>query len=106
VFAAPSGYVENYRVFGSFLGDREVSDVHSFVNKPLDYMIKGGVYNLFRYGLNFLSLDGLPPSQLFLITQKILRYVPLKILSWAGINLEDSVAINYFTYENNRPPSL
>lgn len=48
VFAVPSGYIENYRVFGSFLGDREVSDVHSFVNKPLDYMIKGGVYNLFQ----------------------------------------------------------
>ncbi len=106
VFAAPSGYIENYRVFGSFLGDREVSDVHSFVNKPLDYMIKGGVYNLFRYGLNFLSLDGLPPSQPFLKTQEILRYVPLKILSWAGVNLEDSVALTYFPYENNRAPSF
>jgi len=106
VFAVPSGYIENYHVFGSFLGDREVSDVHSFINKPLDYMIKGGVYNLFRYGLNFLSLDGLPPSQPYLKVQEVLRFVPLKMISWAGIDLEDLVAISYFPYENNRAPSF
>jgi hypothetical protein len=106
MFAVPSGYIENYRVFGSFLGDREVREVHSFIAKPLDYVIKGSVYNLFRYGLNFLSLDGLPPTQPFLKVQEALRFVPLKMVSWAGIDLEDSVAINYFPYENNRAPSL
>ena len=106
VFAVPSGYIENYREFGSFLGDREVREVHSFIDKPLDYVIKGSVYNLFRYGLNFLSLDGLPPIQSVLKVQEALRFVPLKMISWAGIDLEDSVAINYFPYVNNRAPSF
>jgi hypothetical protein len=106
VFAMPSGYIENYRVFGNFLGDREVRAVHSFLDKPVDYMIRGGVYNLFRYGLNFLSLDGLPPSQPFLKIQESLRFVPLKMLSLAGIDLEDSIALTYFPYENNRAPSF
>lgn len=106
VFAVPSGYIENYRVFGSFLGDREVNEVHSFVGKPLKYVFKGGVYNLFRYGLNFLSLDGLPPIQPVLKVQAALRFVPTKIVSWVGIDLEDSVAINYFPYKNNHAPSF
>ena len=104
VFAAPSGYIENYRVFGSFLGDREVREVHSFIDKPLDYVIKGSTYNLLRYGMNFLSLDGLPPNQLVLKGQEALRFVPLKMVSWVGIDLEDSVAINYFSYVNNPAP--
>ena len=62
VFAVPSGYIDNYREYGSFLGDLEVREIHSFIDKPLDYVIKGTVYNFFRYGLNFLSLDGLPPD--------------------------------------------
>ncbi|HRQ22828.1 MAG TPA: hypothetical protein PLF42_05280 [Anaerolineales bacterium] len=106
VFAVPSGYVENYRVFGNFLGDREVREVHSFLGKPMDYMIKGSIYNLFRYGLNFLSLDGLPPIQPVLTVQKALHSLPLTLLSQAGMDLEDPVATTYFPYDNNRPPSF
>lgn len=106
VFAVPSGYVENYRVFGSFLGDREVREVHSFIDKPLDYTIKGSVYNLLRYGLNFISLDGLPPVEPVLKMQEALHFMPLKLLALTNINLENPIAITYFPYVNERPPSF
>jgi hypothetical protein len=83
-----------------------VREIHSFIDKPLDYVIKGTVYNFFRYGLNFLSLDGLPLIQPVLKAQEVLRFVPLKMVSWAGIDLEDSIAINYFPYVNSRLPSF
>lgn len=106
VFAVPSGYVENYRVFGNFLGDQEVREVHSFIGKPLDYMVKGSVYNLLRYGLNFISLDGLPPVEPVLKMQEALHFVPLKLLALAKIDLEDPIALNYFPYVNERLPSF
>jgi hypothetical protein len=105
IFAVSSGYVENQQVFGNFMGDNEVRAVHSFMGKTLDTMIRGGIYNLFRYTLNFISLDGLPSIQPVLFVQNALHYIPLKLLSFFNINLEDPIALNYFPYTNNRRPS-
>lgn len=104
VFALPSGYVDNFRLFGNFLGNQDVRDIHSFAGKSVENILQGGFYNTLRYGVDFLAFDGLPPVKQVLQAQHLLRFLPLKILSWMGINLEDPVAINFFPFENNRLP--
>lgn len=105
VFALPFGYADNHRMFGNFLGNQDVRAIHSFAESSPGEVLRGGGYNVLRYGLNFLSLDGLPPIQPVLQVQQAIRSLPLKILSWAGIDLEDPIAINFFPYENDRIPA-
>lgn len=104
-FALPFGYADNYRMFGNFLGNQDVRAIHSFAESSPGEVLRGGGYNVLRYGMNFLSLDGLPPVQPVLQIQRAIRYLPLTMLSWTGINLEDPIAINFFPYENDRIPA-
>lgn len=103
-FALPSGYLENYRLFGDPIGNQDASDIHSFAGEPLENILKGGTYNLLRYGYDFISLDGLPSVKFVEHAQRLLRFVPGKVLSLLDINLEDPIAITFFPYKYDRLP--
>jgi len=104
IFAIPSGYVENYYLFGNPIGNRDVSSIHSFVGKPVGYIMRGGTYNILRFGFDFLSLDGLPQINLVNRSQYVLRFVPRQILSFFDVDLESLEATSFSSFDYDRPP--
>ena len=103
-FAIPSGYYDNYRHFGNPIGNQDVADIHSFSGKSVSYIVRGGTYNVFRYGFNSLSFDGLPALSLVNKMQYLLRYIPRQIFSLAGVNLETSEATSFAPFKYDRRP--
>ncbi len=89
LFTLPSGYLENYRTFGSPLGPPELKE-HSFIGKPVEYVARNGSKNMLRFSFEFLALDGLPPVNAVRKAQSLLYAIPRGFVEWAGINLEAS----------------
>lgn len=85
VFVLPAGYVDNYFRYGHPLGPQDVRTHHSFEGESLEYIFRNGAKNLARYGLDFLSLDGLPPVDLVLNAQSALRALPEKAAYRLGL---------------------
>jgi len=104
IFAIPSGYIENYRLFGNPMGNQDVNIMHSFTGKSADYILRGGTYNILRYGFDFLSLDGLPPTDSVNRAQYLLRFVPRQIMSLLNVNLETVDATSFAPFEYDRSP--
>jgi len=98
LFTLPAGYVENYRNFGHPLGTRELREF-SFSGKPIEYIAQKGSKNLLRYGLDNLSLDGLPPLEIVRKTEAIIKALPRTIIEGLGIDLESGDLRTPFTYE-------
>lgn len=86
-FALPSGYIENWRTYHHPIGPASVRREHSFEGAPLSRIAQQGTTNLFRYGVEFLTLDGLPPVEPVVTAQRALRWVPAHVLPAVGIPL-------------------
>ena len=57
-------------------------------NKPIiSLLVKGGLKNIIRYSLDFISLEGFPPQ--FNGIQKMMKALPERICNLLGINLVD-----------------
>lgn len=99
VFILPAGYLENYKLFKHPLGPKDVLE-HSFSGKSATYILKNGSLNILRFGLDFLTLDGLPAEKPIQEVQKFLRKAPVKLIQTLDIPIasqEATVAnFNYF----------
>lgn len=105
LFTLPSGYVENIRIFGHPMGPAAVRQIHSFEGNSLKTIAIGGTYNLLRYGFDFLTLDGLPPTEPIQRAQNLIRFLPEKAMFLSGIDLESGVAVTFFPFVYDRLPS-
>jgi hypothetical protein len=92
IFALPSGYFENYRLFGHPVGPKNVRAMHAFEGKPLSYIVENGTKNLLRYGFEFLSLDGMPTINPVLRAQTLIRSLPETAVRKMGLDLETDEA--------------
>jgi hypothetical protein len=104
VFALPAGYLDNYRRFNHPIGPESIRKVHSFEGKSVSFIIINGTRNLFRFGFDFLSLDGLPPIPPIVKLQQTIREIPAKLVRIVGLDLERAEAVRQpFRYQ--KPPS-
>ncbi len=85
---ANAGYLDNMRQYGHPLGPRFVVRAISFEEYRLADVLRIGTKNMARFGLEFLSLDGLPPFGPVLAAQSVLRVGPIWAISATGIDLE------------------
>jgi 4-amino-4-deoxy-L-arabinose transferase-like glycosyltransferase len=90
VFVLPSGYVDNYSRFGSPVGPQQVKAEHVFENAG--QVAVHGTKNVFRYGFDFLKLDGLPRFGIVRTTQTIMRAFPKRVVRALGVDLESPAA--------------
>ena len=98
----PAGYWDNWRQFKHLTGPPVVSEQHTFAGKSLSYLLGFGAVNMLRYGIDFLRLDGIPPTDAVCRVQDALYFLPRKITEALGIDLASSrgTRVN-FTYEYN-----
>jgi hypothetical protein len=90
--ALPAGYVENVRVYGNPIGTEYVRKLHAFEGEPLPYILENGTKNLLRFGMEFLSFDGLPPGGVFVEAQAWVRRWPRQLFDALHIDLETTQA--------------
>ena len=103
LLVVPGGYLENYRVFGNPLGDRKVQALQSPLGAPVSELLEQGSKNLFRLGLDFISLDGFPAGTATRQPQEKLRVVPVRLVQALHLDLEEHPTFRAgFTYP--RPP--
>lgn len=88
VCVAPTGYAENWLVYGHPVGPEYVRKLHSFEGEPLGDVLIHGTRNLLRFGFEFLSLDGMPPYRSIVKAQSLMRQAPASLLRALGIDLE------------------
>ncbi len=62
------------------------------------------VLSVRTYGFDFLSLDGLPPTNSVNRAQYLLRFVPLQIMSFLNVNLETLEATSFAPFEYDQSP--
>jgi hypothetical protein len=92
-FALPSGYLDNVRRYHHPVGPPEVRREHSFEGAPLSRVWQQGSKNVLRFGVEFLSLDGLPPVEPFVTAQKKLRELPARAFRAIGVDLGESKGV-------------
>lgn len=86
LFVLPAGYAENYARFGDPVAPAPGIAQHSLVHKPLPHIASHGPKNIARLGLEFLSLDGLPPVE---PVNRLQRVVRLPALAGRALGLEE-----------------
>lgn len=89
VFTVPSGYVTMFRLFGNALGPASVRTEHTFEGYDAATAVRYGAKNVLRFGVDFLSLDGLPRVTIVNRAQRLLRAVPAHIIPRLGVDLEE-----------------
>jgi 4-amino-4-deoxy-L-arabinose transferase-like glycosyltransferase len=89
-FAVPAGYADNYRAYHHPVGPPGVRRAHSYEGTPPGEILAGGGKNLLRYGVDLLSLDGLPPLPATVEAQYALRRPVDQLLRIAGVSLGDT----------------
>jgi hypothetical protein len=105
IFSLPAGYYENMKKYGHPLGEKKHRVTHSFEGKPVPFILKHGVKNLFRYSIDFLSLDGILHEAYpeIIKVNYILKNIPGFVLKKLNINLESQEGTRTrFIY--NKPP--
>lgn len=103
LFTLPAGYLENYRLYGDPLGPQEVLTEHSFEGEGPGFILKNGIRNTFRYGVDFISLDGLK-WPIFQQTQLFVRQGLGKIFERTGLHLESETGTR-IAFRYDRLPS-
>ncbi len=109
LLTSPAGYGENLRLFGNLLGPASVSESHTSNGQSLGTILAMGNCNLLRYGLDFLTLEGLYPFKPAVRLQQALHFLPEKVISALGIHLENGNGMrthfifqrHYFANEND-----
>ena len=102
VFALPSGYSENLRIFNHPLGPVSVRETHSFEGQSPGYVLKYGSINVLRYGFEFLSLDGFS-GKLADEAQYTLRHYPYRAMQKIGIQIDSSEATRQAFLPDKKP---
>jgi hypothetical protein len=93
VLAWPSGYNENLRVHHHPLGPQKVRAEHTFEGESFGAVLKYGTLNMLRFGMDFLSLDGLPLRPQTIALQRGIKWLPQHLLNACHINLEDTTDV-------------
>ncbi len=94
LFALPSGYWENYRLYGNPIGPEDVRKIHAFEDASPGYILRHGTRNVLRFGIEFLSLDGLPPAWAPVrAVQTGIRWLPKVLTKAIGMDLELKEAV-------------
>ena len=88
LFVLPSGYVTTLQRFAHPLGPPSVRQQHTFEGRDPGLAAKEGAKNILRFGLDFVSLDGLPRLTAVNQLQVALRQVPVAAIQRLGIDLE------------------
>ncbi|HEY3417538.1 MAG TPA: glycosyltransferase family 39 protein, partial [Armatimonadota bacterium] len=103
VITLPSGYGENYRLYGNPFGPPSVRQLHAFTEKtPPKILLRDAGLNTLRYAFRTLSLDGVPATPTTRRLQWALQIMPRRLVSALGINIETPAGCreNYaFTYQ-------
>lgn len=102
-FILPSGYVENYKIFGNPFGSQDVNALHTFDKAGTKSILHGGFYNFLRYGVDFISLGGLPPTAHVVRIQKYMHYPPQITLPLFDIYLDSREATSFSWFEYGVP---
>lgn len=107
LFALPSGYLENYRIFGHPTGAEAIVRIHSFQAEPVSNILRFGTKNLLRYAVEFISLDGLPPIEPVNHLHRWGKQLAQSVIGFLGINLEDrnGVRINSPPFSYDKKPA-
>jgi len=95
LFVLPSGYWQNMRIFGHPFGPPEVRE-HLLPSQGGGQNVIEGTKNLLRYGMDFVSLDGMPAVGPILDLQRMIRLLPLKAIRGLGIDLDSGIQFGYF----------
>lgn len=112
VFIFQAGYWDNLKIYDNFFGPKDVRLEHSFDGKPLNYIFKKGATNIFRYGSDFISFDGLisNPVQKVMFMDNFIPYLQLRlktvprILSYSfGLSLLESEGVRNSFYNSKQP---
>jgi 4-amino-4-deoxy-L-arabinose transferase-like glycosyltransferase len=88
-FALPAGYADNERIYHHPVGPLGVRRVHSYEGAPTGQILVEGSKNLLRYGIELVSLDGLPPLPATIRAQHTLRQPVDQLLRVTGVHLEE-----------------
>ncbi len=99
VFVLPSGYLENYKMFGHPVGNLEVRQMHSFEGQNWQHILKAGLHNSLRFGIDFISLDGLPTTEMYQRAQDVLRYIPLQFTRLLRMDLTSNFAVGFSPFD-------
>jgi 4-amino-4-deoxy-L-arabinose transferase-like glycosyltransferase len=97
-FSLGAGYLDNYRRFGHVLGPKLIGERKTFEGKSPHYISVEGTKNVLRYGIELLSLDGLPRCSPMTEIHHTVQETPKRLLRHLGIDLE--------TMEPDRRPFL
>ena len=100
----PSGYYDNFARFGNAVGPTDVVDEHSFAGTSSVQAIQEGVKNVVRYSMDFLSLDGLPPSGITREAQRVIRILPRELIISMHVETDKS-KVYPATFDPDRLPS-
>lgn len=90
VLALPSGYFENYQLFGNVLGPAEIRQLQTISPTDTRNFITEGIRNSLRLAFDFVSLDGMPPSSSMVNAQTAARVPFVNLARAANLNLEDT----------------
>jgi hypothetical protein len=101
VFALPAGYVDNYVRFGDPFTPTEALAKYSFAHKPWGHALSEGSKNVLRLGLEFLSLDGLPPVE---PVNRLQRIVRLPAFALRPLELEEGGIVGRAGFAAYRDP--
>ena len=84
-FVLPSGYVENQMRYGNPLAPEEVVSKHAATEKAP--WVFGGVVNMARYSIDFISLDGFLPVAFVRQSQQALKAVPVQLYKLFDVDI-------------------
>jgi 4-amino-4-deoxy-L-arabinose transferase-like glycosyltransferase len=107
VLALPAGYVENWRIFGHPIGDKNFRTINLAEGKGPAPALRNGMKHLIAMGFDFLALDGLPPVPAVAGAQKALHFLPASALRAAGWNLDSDPSDNWYydkPWHPGKPP--
>ena len=79
-------YVENMRLYGHPIGPSALRAIVTHEGRPLSFVILDGTRNIARFGLEFISLDGLPANTGMPFASSVIRAQALLTLGPSVIN--------------------
>lgn len=101
VFALPAGYLDNYVRYGDPFTPVASLAQYTFSDEPWGDVLREGSKNVLRLGLEFLSLDGLPPVE---PVDRLQRIVRLPAVALRPLGLEEPGIVGRPGFATYRDP--
>lgn len=105
VFGLPAGYWENWRIYGSPLGDPRVIESKALGASTIEDRVAFGVVNSARYALDFIDPSGLPDTAADLDLARQTKAAALRAIKNLGIDVDQAPTVAP-PYEALRTPVL